>query len=148
MIRRIEKIAIHAFEIAADALVANDALDGVDGRGMAFGRQLCAVFAMQSFQFEEPFVEHGGQLRGGSFGFPGDNRPVIQDDYGLAGFREQIRRGQADHPCADNTDIGRLILRETRKGGPRCRGHPNGSRLSGVGVHAVGSWNWSHALKE
>jgi hypothetical protein len=38
LIRSIEKIAIHAFEIAVDALVANDALDGVDARGMSSQR--------------------------------------------------------------------------------------------------------------
>jgi len=104
LIRGIEQIAIHAGEIAVDAFFEDDTLDGVDGRGLTFGRQSGAVLAMQPFQFAKPVVEHGGEMRGRSFGFTRDNRAVVQNNHGLPAFvsryavvRPAIRRRRGRH---------------------------------------------------
>ncbi len=147
LIRGTEKIAIHAFEIAVDPFLSNNAFDRIDRRGMTFGGQFGAAFAIQMFQFEIPLVENGDEVRRRSFGFTREDRTVVQHDHRFAGLRQEIRRGQTGHPSADDTNIGAFILSEARESGSRGHGHPNGNRTSGMGVHAVGSRNWSHGLK-
>src|SRR5947208_2481147 len=49
---RIEEISVDPFEVAFDLFAPDDLLDPINRGSMTFGGKFCALFSMETFQFE------------------------------------------------------------------------------------------------
>src|SRR5688500_7524448 len=127
--RRDEQVAVEPGEVAGDLLVADDALNPIDGRSMTLSRQAGALSSVQPLEMVETVIQRAHQMRGRPARLTARAWPIVDHDRALALLRQEVRRGQPRDAGADDADVSALIGRERRL--PRhCRSHPDRRRSS------------------
>jgi hypothetical protein len=130
---RNEQVPIEAREVTLDRFVTNDSLDPVDGRRVALGRQPGSLMAVELFEVVEAIVESRHQMRGRAACLAARRRAIVQDDNGLAFFREQVGGGQPRNSCAHDAHVGAKIGWQLRLRRGLARLHPYGCRSPVIG---------------
>jgi len=127
---RLKQISVHALEVAVNLLRRHDALDLVDGGGVALGSKARTIPAMQALDRDIAVVERAAQMRGGAASLAAGDRSIIQHHDLAAGTGHAIGNGQASDARADNADVGaqiarqRATSRDARDAHPQRAGHP------------------------
>ena len=110
-----KQIAVDAAEVAADGSVADDRLDAVDRRGLAFLKQPRGLLAPQLDQFADQVVADRGEMRRGARRHAAADPAAIQHHDGAPSERQLIRRRQAGDAGADHHHIGLFVLAQRRR---------------------------------
>lgn len=112
-VRRAQE-AVEAAQVARDALVAHDVLDGGDRCDVAPGHQARDVPPMDALDRLEPPVHGGREVGRRACALATADRPVVEHDRAASALLQQIRRGQAEDPRADDADGASAVVRERR----------------------------------
>src|SRR5688572_19504413 len=75
--RRHKQVTVNAREVAVDLLLADNALDLIDGSAVALGREAHAFLAVRALQLREAISHDIGEVRRGAAGFSAPDRTVI-----------------------------------------------------------------------
>jgi hypothetical protein len=78
LFRRLKEIAVKALETAGNPFRCHDRFDAIDRGSMAVGRQMCALLAMQAFDFNIPIVNDVRQMGGRPLRHSPTERTVVK----------------------------------------------------------------------
>ena len=103
--------AVEPLEVAVDAFVADDALDGIDRGRVAFRGQARVLLAMDPDDLLPAAIDRVHEVRGGAKALAGGRLGLVEHDDAVAFAGQQIGSGEPRHAGADDAD-GRLEVAE------------------------------------
>src|SRR5471030_2104802 len=87
----------------------------MDCRHVTLGREPCAILAVDLGDVVVAIVQSCREMGGGAAGFPASNWPIVNEDNGTAGAREEVGGCHTGDSSADHADIRPEILSQRLK---------------------------------
>jgi len=125
---------IDALEVTLDALVAGDALDGIDGSGVTLIDELRGLGRVDPFDGGESGIDHAAKVSRGPAAFATGDETIFQHQHFSAFFEQQVGGGESGNAATDDADIGLHVTGECLGQGS-VHAHPRGLCAAVIGIH-------------